>query len=137
MQVKVGAADTGGLIAVIEGEMAPGLPGAPAHIHADHDETFIVLDGRLRFRIGSRFHTALPGEVVYASRDFAHGFANPFNEPARYMAVLSPSGYEEYFSALASHVATQGAMPEPDQIATLMGRHRTVLAPPLADPLPD
>lgn len=136
MHVKVGAADTGGRLTVIEGEMAPGLPGAPAHIHSDHDETFIILDGRLRFRIGSQHHTALPGEVVYASRDLAHGFANPFDEPARYIAVLTPSGYEQYFRTLADHVAVSGAMPEPNQIAALMGQHHTILAAPLADPLP-
>ncbi|MGB8961623.1 MAG: cupin domain-containing protein, partial [Pseudonocardiaceae bacterium] len=46
--------------------MAPQLAGPPAHIHAAHDETFVVLEGQLRFRIGDQFHTAVPGETVFA-----------------------------------------------------------------------
>jgi len=133
MRVKVTAADTQGRITLLHGEMTPHLAGPPARVHAGHDETFVVLAGRMRFRIGDRFHTALPGETIYASRRLVHGFSNPHDEPARYVAILTPSGYEDYFRAVAEHVARTGSMPAPVVTAELMAQHRTVLA----DPLPD
>src|SRR5664279_3703955 len=133
MRVKVTAADTQGRLTVLQGEMTPHLAGPPAHVHSGHDETFVVLAGRMRFRIGDSFHTALPGETVYASRRLVHGFSNPHDEPARYVAILTPSGYEGYFRAVADHVTRTGSMPNPVLTAELMSQHQTVLA----DPLPD
>jgi quercetin dioxygenase-like cupin family protein len=131
MRITVSAADTQGRLTVLQGEMAPYLAGPAAHVHAEHDETFVVLAGRMRFRVGDRFHTALPGETVFAARQQAHGFANPYDEPARYVVVLSPSGYEDYFRAVAEHVARTGSLPDPVVTAELMATHRTVLADPL------
>ncbi|MFY9806651.1 MAG: cupin domain-containing protein [Pseudonocardiaceae bacterium] len=113
--------------------MAPQLAGPPAHIHAAHDETFVVLEGQLRFRIGDQFHTAVPGETVFASRRLAHGFSNPFDDTARYIAMLTPSGYEDYFTKVAEHIARIGAMPDLDQTRDLMAQHDTVLAPRMSD----
>lgn len=134
MRVKVSAADTGGRLTVLEGLLAPRHPGPPAHIHAGHDETFVVIEGRMRFRLDEGFHTAVAGETIFASRGLAHGFANPREEPARYIAILSPSGYEGYFERVAAHVATEGSMPEEEVVRELMAEHQTILAPLLADP---
>ena len=134
MQVKVTADDTLGRLTVLRGQMAPQQAGPLAHVHAEHDETFVVLEGRMRFRLGGRFQTAVPGETVYASRQLAHGFANPHDEPATYLAILTPSGYEDYFRKVAEHVAAVGALPPPPLTAELMAEHGTVLADPLNDP---
>ncbi len=136
MLVKVTAGDTLGRLTVLEGLMGAGQPGPLPHVHDGHDETFVLTEGRLRFRVGDGFHTAVAGETVFASRRLAHGFGNPFEEPARYVAILTPSGYEDYFAEVAEHVATTGAMPDRSLTEELMARHRTVLAPPLPDPGP-
>lgn len=133
MLVKVAASDTLGRLTVLEGRMAPQLAGPAAHIHNGHDETFVVLDGRMRFRVGNHFHTAVPGEMVFASRHLAHGFSNPFDSPACYLAILAPSGYEDYFTKVAEHIARTGATPDHDQMIELMAQHDTVLAPSLLD----
>lgn len=133
MLVKVNAGDTLGRLTVLEGRMAPQLAGPPAHVHSGHDETFVVIEGRMRFRTGDTFSTAVPGEIVFASRQLAHGFNNPFDDPARYIAILTPSGYENYFARVAEHVARTGAMPDHEQARELMAEYDTVLAPPLAD----
>jgi len=70
---------------------------------------------------------------MFASRGLAHGFSNPFDEPARYVAILTPSGYEEYFAKVAEHAARTGEMPDPARTLELMAQHSTVLAPQLAD----
>ncbi|PZS34937.1 MAG: hypothetical protein DLM61_02760 [Pseudonocardiales bacterium] len=133
MLVKVTTGDTLGRLTVLEGRMTPHLTGAPAHVHEGHDETFIVLEGRMRFRVGDHFRTAVPGETVFASRHLVHGFSNPFDDPARYLAILTPSGYEEYFVKLAQYIARTGAMPAHDQTRALMAQHDTVLAPSIPD----
>lgn len=133
MVVKVSAGDTLGRLTVIEGRMTPQLKGPPAHVHDGHDETFVVLPGRMRFRVGDQFHTAVPGETIFAGRRLAHGFSNPFDEPARYVAILTPSGYEEYFAKVAEHVTWAGEMPDPARTLELMAQHFTGLAPPLPD----
>lgn len=61
MLVKVTADDTLGRLTVLEARMAPHLTGPPAHVQDGHDETFIVLEGRMRFRLGDHFHTAVQG----------------------------------------------------------------------------
>ena len=65
MLVKVKAGDTLGRLTVLEGRMAPQLAGPPAHVHGAHDETFVVLEGQMRFRTGDGFCTAVPGEIVF------------------------------------------------------------------------
>ncbi len=42
--IKAGREDTGGPLAVLEGEFRP-KSGAPAHVHRQHEETFYVLEG--------------------------------------------------------------------------------------------
>ena len=82
--------------------MAPGHRGPLEHLHTGHDEAFFMLSGALRFRVGSDHRQLTTGETVFASRGLAHGFSNEGTEPARYLAMLSPSGYEFYFERLAA-----------------------------------
>jgi quercetin dioxygenase-like cupin family protein len=124
-RIKVSASDTGGALTVLEGEMAPGHRGPIEHVHTGHDEAFFVLSGALRFRVGSEHRQLAPGETVFASRGLAHGFSNEGAEAARYLAMLSPSGYEFYFEHLAALIRQHGAMPERDVLLRLMAEHGT------------
>ncbi len=124
-RVKVSASDTAGALTVLEAEMAPGHRGPLEHLHTGHDEAFFVLSGALRFRVGGGHRKVVPGETVFASRGLAHGFANDAAEPARYLAMLSPSGYEFYFERLAELVRRHGAMPDRETLLRLMAEHGT------------
>jgi quercetin dioxygenase-like cupin family protein len=134
MWVKVGPELTGGVSSVIEGVIAPGNQGPIPHVHDGHDECFIMLEGRMRFRIGGGFRTASAGDVVYAGRGLEHGFANPFAHHARYAVVLTPSGYEAYFAEMAARVAELGSIPDEEWIEALMARYSTRPVPRLPDP---
>ncbi len=124
-RIKVAASDTGGALTVLEGEMAPGHRGPLEHVHTGHDEAFFMLSGALRFRVGSAYRDLTAGETVFASRGLAHGFSNDKSEPARYLAMLSPSGYEFYFERLAALIRSHGSMPERDVLLRLMAEHGT------------
>ncbi len=133
MRVTVRAQDTGSALTVVENTMLPGHPGPVPHRHDRHDETFVILRGRLRFRIGDEFLTAGPGQTVFAGRNLVHGFANPFDEPAEWTLVLTPSGYERYFRALAAAFADTGALPRGDDLTDLMAEYATTPVPVLSD----
>jgi quercetin dioxygenase-like cupin family protein len=130
---KVAATDTAGALTVVEGRLAAGHPGPPPHVHDLHDECFIILEGRMRFRIGAGFRTATPGDLVFAGRDLPHGFSNPFDEPNRYLVLLSPSGYEDYFEEIAAHLHATGMNPPAEQLEQMMAGYSTRLAEPLED----
>src|SRR5579875_3431004 len=52
-------------------------PGGPAlHTHHAHDELYLVLKGRYRFKLGDREHEGGPGTFVYAPRGTTHTFAS-------------------------------------------------------------
>jgi len=128
MLVKIPASATEGRFTVLEGHMAPRLGGPPPHIHDAHDEAFYVLDGRMRFRIGEDERDVVAGEMAFASRQLVHGFMNPTDEPAVYLAVISPSGYEDYFEEVAAYLAKHAAMPDRKQMQVLMRKYATRLA---------
>src|SRR2546421_10034780 len=50
--IKAGREDTGGPIAVLQGEFRP-RSGAPAHVHHQHEETFYVLEGVILLHLGT------------------------------------------------------------------------------------
>ena len=50
----------------------PGLPIAPLHLHRSDDEAWIVLEGRLGFRIGDEEHEVAAGESALAPRGMPH-----------------------------------------------------------------
>ncbi len=130
MSIKVAAADTGGALTLIEATMAPHHDGPLEHVHLAHDEAFFLLEGTLRFRVGDGYRAVVPGEVVFASRGLAHGFSNPSDRPARYLAALTPSGYEVYFERVAELVRRSGAPPSRAALLALMAEHGTYPALP-------
>ncbi len=132
-RIKVSASDTAGALTVLEGEMAPGHRGPLEHLHMGHDEAFFMLSGALRFRVGGDHRQLTTGETVFASRGLAHGFSNEGTEPARYLAMLSPSGYEFYFERLAALVRKHGSMPDRDALLRLMAEHGTFPVGPTGD----
>lgn len=125
LRIKVAASDTAGAATIVEGSMPPGHTGPPPHVHGRHDESFIVLAGSLRFRVGSGHRDVVAGETVFASRGLVHGFANPHDDPARYLCVLTPSGYEFYFHRLAELVRRAGGPPDRATLLRLMREYET------------
>ncbi|MGL5816580.1 MAG: cupin domain-containing protein [Phycicoccus sp.] len=125
MRVTLRAEETAGVMTLVDNVMQPGHLGPPQHVHDGHDEAFLLTSGRLRFRLGDEFVTGEPGQVVYAGRGLAHGFANPFDEPAVWVLALTPSGYERYFRALAAVYADRGELPVGAELAELMAEQST------------
>ena len=97
---KVRGEATGGRVTAFENVVAPG-EGPPLHRHANEDESWYVIDGRLRFRLGDEEHEAATGSYVYVPRGVPHAFVNSGDAPARILVSFTPSGIEAFFDRFA------------------------------------
>jgi quercetin dioxygenase-like cupin family protein len=92
-----GTQDTGGALAILDYELAPGFAGLPPHMHQREDEAAYILEGRLLVRVGETERLVNPGEFVFLPRETVHALSNPGPEPARFLMVLMPGGFEQFF----------------------------------------
>jgi len=68
----------------------PGRPIAGLHLHRSDDEAWVVLSGRLGFRVGDAEREVPAGESILVTRGMPHSYWNPASEPARYLLVMTP-----------------------------------------------
>ncbi len=68
----------------------PGRPIAGLHLHRSDDEAWIVLEGRLGFRVGEEEREVAAGDSLLVTRGTPHSYWNPASEPARYLLVMTP-----------------------------------------------
>jgi len=78
----------------------PGPGGPPLHTHYAHDELYLVLAGRYRFRIGEDDQEGGPGTFVYVPRGTSHTFAGVGPEEGRLFTVSLP-GLEHFLERMS------------------------------------
>jgi mannose-6-phosphate isomerase-like protein (cupin superfamily) len=100
--IKADSTDTGGLFALVEYTAPAGFPGPPPHRHRETVDMFWVLDGELTMRVEDETVQAEPGAFVMVAPGTVHTFSNPSGEPVRYLGIVSPGGFEQYFRELAA-----------------------------------
>ena len=93
--------DSGGVIGVVDNDVGAGSAGPHLHRH-DFDETFCVLEGALTFQVDEALVPVSAGEVAFAPRGVAHTFTNRDGGPARFLIVLTESGFERHFARIAA-----------------------------------
>ena len=107
--------------------MSPQWAGPPPHVHQSHEETFIVLAGKVAYQLGEQRVIGAPGRTLYVPRGVRHAFANPHDEPARLLNLFSPAGYESFFGELADLLAAAQGQPSLSDIQTLFAKYDTVM----------
>jgi mannose-6-phosphate isomerase-like protein (cupin superfamily) len=103
--------DAGGRFALVEHTIPPHALAAPIHVHEREDEYSFVLAGRMGAQIGDDVLEAGPGELVVKPRGIPHAFWNPGDEETRVLEIISPTGFEQYFTDMAPELSREG---EPD-----------------------
>ncbi len=68
----------------------PGRPIAGLHLHRSDDEAWIVLEGRLGFRLGDDHREVASGDSLLVGRGTPHSYWNPDSTPSRYLVVMTP-----------------------------------------------
>ena len=72
-----------------------------------------VLEGEITLFLDEREVRGTPGTFVQVPRGTAHTFANFGAEPAKYLIVIIPGGFEGYFEDLPRVVEEHGYPPPP------------------------
>jgi quercetin dioxygenase-like cupin family protein len=128
---KVRGEQTNGALTAFENVIPPGQ-GPPHHTHANEDESWYVLEGELRFKLGGDVRRAPAGSFVFVPRGTPHSFQNVGNEAARILVMFTPAGMERFFDRFATVSA-----PDPDAFASIGGPlGMEVVGPPLAESQP-
>ena len=116
-------------LGMFELTVPPGSPVPPPHSHTLNEECVYVLDGRLRYTVGSESRDLGPGESMHTPKGVVHGFSNPFETTARALIVQSPDIGEQYFVDIAA-VVSGGGPADRHAIEAVMTQYGLVLAPP-------
>lgn len=116
--------ETGGQYSLTEFTLAaPPAPGPPPHIHEDADEAVYVFEGTLEMGIGDRVLTGSAGSVMLVPKGALHSLANSGTEPARFLVILSPPGYEGFWREMAELRTRLGGSPSPEAVLALQEKY--------------
>ncbi|HEX5576499.1 MAG TPA: cupin domain-containing protein [Gemmatimonadales bacterium] len=119
---KVPSEATGGTLAIVEHVLGPKQLGAPLHRHSREDEISHVLEGELTVQQGDRQDTSGVGGIIVKPRGVFHAFWNQGTTPARFLEVIAPGGFAQYFRELAPLLQRDGP-PDLAAVAALAGRY--------------
>ncbi len=123
VEVLLGGADTADRFALCRITARPG-DGVPMHRHIREDETFIVVEGRLRVVVGDHDAVIGPGTVACLPQDQSHGWWVAGDEPATFYVLGTPAGLDRFFPELA--LAAAGTPPPMDQVIVTSLRYGIV-----------
>ena len=105
---------------VFELTVPPGSNVPPPHSHSKNEECVYVIEGVLRYTVGSETRDLAVGQCMTTPRGVVHAFSNPFASTARAVIVQSPDIGAQYFRDIAAVVRPVDVRPhvvEPQRVA--------------------
>jgi mannose-6-phosphate isomerase-like protein (cupin superfamily) len=90
--IRATAADTGGLMTIVEVTEPPGHE-APLHVHHREDEAFYILEGSATIQVGDESFEVGPGDYAFGPRDIPHRYSIG-DEGCRMLFICTPGGFE-------------------------------------------
>lgn len=97
---KVSGAETFGRFAVIE-ETTPAKGVIPPHFHNRTDEIIYVLEGEYEVVCDGQTSVARAGSMLVIPRGTTHSLTNRQIFPGKMLAIITPSGFENFFAELS------------------------------------
>ena len=119
-------ADQPGQPVIIEATVAPG-GGAPLHAHADLDDSFYLVSGRLAMRCGDQAFAVDPGDYVALPHGVPHTFRMVEDNPAVMLQVHADDSFLRFIRAVGQPAASR-TLPAGLVLATDMDRALEVAA---------
>jgi quercetin dioxygenase-like cupin family protein len=112
-EIKATAADTGGLLTIIEVTEPPGAE-APLHVHHREDEGFWILEGEVTLYVGDETIEASVGDFAWGPRDIPHRYAVGPNG-CRMLFICTPAGFEGLVRDMSVPAETRTLPPASDE----------------------
>jgi mannose-6-phosphate isomerase-like protein (cupin superfamily) len=110
--IRATAADTGGLMTIVEMTEPPGQE-APLHVHHREDEAFYILEGSATIHVGDESFEVGPGDYAFGPRDIPHRYSVG-DEGCRMLFICTPGGFENLVRDM-SVPAERRTLPPPSQ----------------------
>lgn len=109
---KVTTEQSGGALVLFEHAAAKGKR-TPLHLHPDHDETGLLLEGELLLHVDGIEYRVGPGAAMRIPRGVPHALLVT-SDIAQSVWVVTPGGAMEEFFRQAGEVASDRSLPPPD-----------------------
>lgn len=136
--IDVAQADNDDGISVINHEVPSG-DGPPLHVHRDEDEIFVVIEGKLKLKVGEESLTAEPGQMLLINRGVPHAYKVVSPGNARFLTITR-GGFENLVRQSSRPASGDGlpplAEPTPDQkekLAAIASANGVDMVGPLID----
>ncbi|MGH9574715.1 MAG: cupin domain-containing protein [Candidatus Acidiferrales bacterium] len=127
VRFMIGGAEAGEHFSLVEHPMSAHALAAPLHRHSREDEYSYVLKGSLGALLGDDVVFAKPGDLVFKPRNQWHTFWNAGDEPASILEIISPAGFERFFSELSDLGGVTNV--EPSMLSRLCSRYALEMKP--------
>ncbi len=121
VRFMIDGTEAGERFSLVEHPLGPRALAAPLHRHHREDEYSFVLQGRMGALLGDEVLEAGPGDLVFKPRNQWHTFWNAGEEPCRILEIISPAGFERFFSELVDLGGVSSA--DPQVLAELCARY--------------
>ncbi|MCB1068226.1 MAG: cupin domain-containing protein [Simkania sp.] len=118
-RIKLRGTDTGGLFSLLDFNVYPGAIGPGDHYNENCSKTIFILSGKLKIKVADEEKELAPGELVYIPKKAVHDFANPYDNPCRFLLYISPAGLENFFEEAADS--------NPDEFIDLLKQYQIVM----------
>jgi quercetin dioxygenase-like cupin family protein len=118
-----------GTMGIFEITVPPGSNVPPPHSHSHNEEIVYVLEGTLRYTVGTETRDLVPGESMHTPKGTVHAFSNYGNSVARALIVMSPDVGAQYFKDVAAVIGS-GGPPDKAALVSVMARYGLVPGAP-------
>ena len=126
-------AGNGCQMGAFEMRVPPGSNVPPPHSHSANEELVYVLEGTLRYTVGSETRDLQPGDSMATPRGVVHAFSNPHGAVARARVINTPDIGVQYFREVRA-IVDAGGPPDKAALMATMQRFGLVPAAPAGAP---
>ena len=123
---KVLSSSVNGSAAIVEHTLDAKSIGAPMHKHTYEDEISYVLEGNLSVVQNGEEQTAGVGEYIVKPRGIFHTFWNAGSERIRFIEVISPGNFENYFFEIAPFLQVDQPL-QLDKISAIIAKYGLIM----------
>jgi quercetin dioxygenase-like cupin family protein len=129
-RVRLGGQHSAGELAVVDSEMARGF-ATPVHHHLHAAETFFLLEGALRVRVGEEEFNVGAGTVAVLPKLIDHAYVVT-SEHARLLSLHTPAGFDEFVMAVGHPPELTDAATDSEELPSIAAKFGIkIVGPPM------